>query len=329
MGLGVGAGGGPSPAAARYNCGSPMAQQPPARLPLARVPGSGTPRGAPRPGGAASPGLRAAACALGLFAAFVGGPTPPLEGQARDGATPSAPRSPGVQSDPDSLVRRALEDEFALLEARFQAQADDADALSLAVETALSLSVVGRSHSARRRWAARADTLGRRLLALRPGDPEALARAAAGRGRRALHEDGARASAALAQEAWDLTEAVLALRPGDALANHVRGKLHQHVSGLPRAQRLLGRLVLGARLLGQVTWDLAEEHHRRAVEAAPEVVYFYLDLGDTYRSRGKVEEAAAAYRRGLSTPDRYTVDPALKRRLAERLAALEGAPRGA
>ncbi len=217
---------------------------------------------------------------------------------------------------------------YAVLESRLASDPDDAEARWRAVRIAVALSVLGASHVERRDWALRADAHGRELERLGPDDPEALAWAAAARGRHALHEEGMRTPARLANETFDLTRRVLALRPDHPLAHHVRGKLCQQVAGLPRAAKLFARVLLGGELLGQATLEQAEAHHLRAVSGDPGMVFFYLDLGETLAARGSPSAAAQVFRAALELPRRFPVDGDFQRLISERLAALEG-PSGA
>ncbi|HSW29363.1 MAG TPA: hypothetical protein VLH75_07695 [Longimicrobiales bacterium] len=272
---------------------------------------------------ACAPGeLLAWALALALL-------TPALQGQGVPGAgTPSTPGG-GVVERSDSLLQAgASEEAFAVLAEHLASAPDDFEARWRAVRLAVSLSVVGPSHGIRSRWALEADAHGRELLRVRPDDPEALAWAAAARGRHALHEEGMRTPARLAKETWSLTEALLARYPGHPLGNHVRGKLCQQVAGLPRAARLFGRMFLGGELVGQATWVRAEEHHLRAVTGDPGMVFFYLELGETLAAQGKSEAAARVFQAGLAVPARFPVDQRFKRMMSERLDVVEG-PLGA
>jgi hypothetical protein len=227
----------------------------------------------------------------------------------------------------DSLLHAgASEEAFRVLAEHLASAPDDFEARWRAVRLAVSLSVVGPSHPIRSRWAAEADAHGRQLLRVRPDDPEALAWAAAARGRHALHEEGMRTPARLAKETWSLTGALLSRHPDHPLGNHVRGKLCQQVAGLPRAARLFGRMFLGGELVGQGTWARAEEHHLRAVTGDPGMVFFYLELGETLAAQGKSEAAARVFEAGLAVPARFPVDQGFKRTMSERLGALEGSP---
>jgi tetratricopeptide (TPR) repeat protein len=216
------------------------------------------------------------------------------------------------------------EGSYAVLVARLGVFPDDFEARWRATRGALGLGIMGADADTRRHWLQEADAQGRALLQLRPDDPEAMAWAAAARGRRALAEPGARTVVALAEETWQLTGKLLAEHPDHPLGNHVRGKLHEEVARLPRVKRVLARMFLRGDLLGQAKWELAEEHLKRAIAGDPGMVLFYLDLGETYRYQGKTEAAQAMYRRGLRVPDRLPVDARFKATMQRRMATLQG-----
>ncbi len=253
----------------------------------------------------------------------------PLAGQtvlgAVDTAAEDTPATKTAAEISDSLLFAGdSEASYAVLVARLGVEPDDFEARWRATRAALGFGIMGADADTRRSWLREADAQGQALLGLRPDDAEAMAWAAAARGRRALAEPGARTVVALAEETWQLTGKLLAEHPGHPLGNHVRGKLHQEVARLPRVKRILARMFLRGDLLGQAKWELAEAHIQRAVAGDPGMVLFYLDLGETLRYQGKNEAALAVYRRGLAVPDRLPVDGRFKSTMERRIAALDG-----
>lgn len=237
------------------------------------------------------------------------------------------PQAPTAVEVADSLASAGrMEEAFALLSARLDVAPGDPEALVLATRAALGLGMVGTSAPVRLYWLRTADTMGQRLLDARPDDVDAVAWAAAARGRVAIAEDGARTVVRLAEDVWRLTGQVLERDPGHPLANHVRGKLHQEAMKLSSMRRFLARVLLGFDMAGKVSWELAEEHMRKAQSGDPGMILFYVDLGDTYRYQGKRELALETYRAGLARPDRLPVDEHLKGLLRRRIQRLEEGP---
>lgn len=243
---------------------------------------------------------------------------------AAQSPVPSATVRSGIEAADSLIALGKLEPAYAILMARLDVAPRDFEARLRAVQNALGLGILGATEDTRLYWLREAEAQGRLLLPLRPHDPDAMAWAAASRGRAALAEGSSRTTVRLAEEVWAITDTLLAIAPDHPLGNHVRGKLHQEAMRLSRFKQIIARVFLGFDLVGQASWLQAEEHLKRAVAGDPGMVLFYLDLGETYRYQGKTQEAEAAYRRGLAVPDRLPVDEHLKQVLRERLAALEG-----
>jgi tetratricopeptide (TPR) repeat protein len=247
-------------------------------------------------------------------------------------AQPSAAgrRESGVASVAvaDSLMQAGeLEASYTVLSTRLAREANDHEARWRATRGALGLGIVGGTHAIRMHWLRVADAQGRELLRLGPNTADAMAWAAAARGRRAQGEDGIRTVARLARETWALTGRALALQPDHAIANEVRGKLHAEVARMPVVARFFARWLVGDDLVAQAArWELAELHLRRSIAADPGLVVAYLDLGETYRLRRKWADAVVAYRRGLAVVSRYPVDEHFKSIMRERLDMLQRTP---
>ena len=146
---------------------------------------------------------------------------------------------------------------------------------------------------------------------------------AAVKGRLAL-QYGARTTARLAQEVWDLTHAILVVDPEHAGAHNILGKLNQEVMSLSGWQRMLGKLVLRYDPLKEASWDRALDHHRRAVAGDPTTVLFHMDLGRTLELTDDDQAARVHYEKALALPDGYPVDPRFKGLIRGYLAELPG-----
>ena len=252
-----------------------------------------------------------------------------LEAQPATAVVKRSPASPAVAIADSLLGAGDLPGSYAVLAARLAEAPDDYEARWRATRSALGMGIVGTTHEARRTWLRVADAHGRDLLRLRPNTPDAMAWAAAARGRRALGEDGMRTVARLAKETWILTGRILALEPDHALANEVRGKAHQEAARMPTVTRFFARMLMGNALMDEASrWDMAERHLLRAIASDPGLVMSYLDLGESYGYQRKWTEAEATYRRGLAVRPRYPVDEKLKSIMRERLAALPSSSGG-
>lgn len=230
---------------------------------------------------------------------------------------------PSIATRSDGLMEEGrLEEAYAVLADHLERSPEAYGARWRAIRLALGLAIAAPAHESSLRWIRIADDHGREALDRYPDDLNAVAWAAAARGRRALVESGTRTIAGLARDAWELTDAVLERDPSHPLGNHVRGKIHQEVSRLPGIARFMGRLFLGNELVSRASWEGAETHLRRAVEADPGMVLFHLDLGQTYAMQEKWSEAIDAFRTGLSVPNRYPVDTRFKQEMERRVEEL-------
>lgn len=239
----------------------------------------------------------------------------PVSVQAK--ASADAPRF--AEADSLFFAMRPLS-VLRLLEAQLEANPDDYQACWRAARAALTLGVITDARALKESWFRLSEAYAGQSLALRPGDVDAIALLAAGKGRLAIDIAGARGQVRLGLEVWELTHQVLAIDPSHALAKDVLGKLYQEVRSLSLAERLLARAFLGGGdAMKRATWRGSETHLRRAISADPTFVLFYLDLGDTYRLRGKRGQAMSTSEAGLAVPDLYPPDPMYKRQMRRRL----------
>jgi len=148
-----------------------------------------------------------------------------------------------------------------------------------------------------RKGIAHADT----VLEAVPDHPDALRWSMVAKGRLALWT-GARETASLAQDVWDLSHQILAKDEQDAQAHHALGVLHHKVSKLGRVQLFLGRLFLGGDALSKAKWEDALHHLKRAADLEPENKMFRLFYARALADRGRTEEGLAEARSSLALP---------------------------
>lgn len=256
--------------------------------------------------------------------AQVGDARPTLPPPGVDSPRPVEALVPDAIQVADSLFFQALDARAALdrLHLRLDVAPRDFEARWRAARAALALGIATEARKERRSWYELGERHGQQALEERPDDIEALTWTAAVKGRLAIEFGGARSKSRRGQEIWNLTHAILDMQPDHAWAHDILGKLNQEVEKLGTVQRFMGRLVMSSDPLSKSSWEQSEEHLKAAIESDPDVVLFYLDLGDTYRLQDKDEDARRVYERGLNVPIRYPPDPIFKRRIGERLAEL-------
>lgn len=113
---------------------------------------------------------------------------------------------------------------------------------------------------------------------------------------------GARETARLAQEIWDLSHGLLESDPNDGFAHHALGSLHYEVMKLSRFKRFLARLFLGNEALSRASWENAVYHHERAVALEPEAIAFRVGFAETLERRDRTPEAIEQLRSATSLP---------------------------
>ncbi|MDH5590888.1 MAG: hypothetical protein OEZ65_08530 [Gemmatimonadota bacterium] len=146
----------------------------------------------------------------------------------------------------------------------------------------------------------------------------------AAKGRLALQQ-GPRATARLAQEVYDGAHLILALDSLHAGAYDVLGKLNYEVMNLSGWKRALARAILGNEALRDSSWEKGEAYLLRAVELAPEVVLYHLDLGRLYWRTDRPAEARARLEQALALPSSHPADDTFKDEARALLDRLPGA----
>ena len=84
-------------------------------------------------------------------------------------------------------------------------------------------------------------------------------------------------------------------------------------------ERFLGRLVVGAEVMGHASWEQARVHLTRAVELRPDFMPFRTAMGAYYARNGRGAEAKAEFRRALELATSHPWDRALATEARERL----------
>ena len=209
---------------------------------------------------------------------------------------------PTVVERADALLA-AVEAEKALdsLARYLIAVPDDVEARWRAAKAAALVGLLSPSLSGARPWyrkgIAHADT----ALQAVPDHPDALRWSMVARGRLALWT-GARETADLAQDVWDLSHHFLADDDQDAIAHHALGVLHHEVMRLSRVERFLARLFLRGDALSNSSWEEALRHLKRAAELEPENKMFRLFYARALADHGRTSEGLAEAQSTLALP---------------------------
>lgn len=188
---------------------------------------------------------------------------------------------------------------------------DHYDALWRAASFAVALGVLAEEEPGERpsdEWYEKAEGFADRGVHLEGERVEARYWWVAALGRQALAA-GPMEAAALADGIREGALEILELDPEHPGAHNALGRLYYEVMALSGARRFLGRTLTRGRALDAASWPRAEEHLQRAVELAPEVILYRLDLARYRLRQGDPALARAELRRVVeeadpSSPDR-------------------------
>ncbi|MBM3872692.1 MAG: hypothetical protein FJ382_02985 [Verrucomicrobia bacterium] len=175
----------------------------------------------------------------------------------------------------------------------------------------------------KRRFAETALTYAERAYAINPKSAEVALSVAICHGNLGLYGD-TEAKVRHSRQIHQYAEEALRLDPNYDWAHHVLGRWHYEVAKLGMTRRFFVQLFFGG--LPKASVAEAVSHLERAAALAPDSVGHQVELAFVYRSTGRLQEARAAFTRGLALPEREVHDALSKRRAAEALAALPAAP---
>lgn len=191
------------------------------------------------------------------------------------------------------------------------ARPDDPHILQQIARQYSDLVVDQQSVEAKRACAQAALDYARRAAALAPRDPVNVLSLAICYGKLAVYSD-TRTKVRYSRLVKEHGEQALALDPGYAWAHHVLGRWHYEVAGLGGMARFFANLFYGG--VPPASFEQGVAHLQRATELEPDELNHWIDLGFAYRAAGRMEEARAAWARGLAMPDRGKHDAAAKLR---------------
>ena len=186
-----------------------------------------------------------------------------------------------------------------LVEGMLEEDPRDYEALWRAASFAMALGVISeedRSGGSPGDWYAKAEDFASRGVELRPERVEARYWEVATLGRRALAAGPSEASE-LADRIRGGALEILDRDPDHPGAHNALGRLYYEIMALPGMSRFLGRTFAGGEALGEASWPLAEDHLRRAVELAPDMPLYRLDLARFLVRRGDRAVAREELRR--------------------------------
>lgn len=199
---------------------------------------------------------------------------------------------------------------------------ESARVLSAAAGEALTLGILAGEESDALRLFREAEEYARRAVDVSPDEADGHYWLGAALGRRSLLEDP-RDRIRLAGEIRDHALEALALDSTHAGAHHVLGMWHAEVERTGGVSRFLAEHLLGGKVFEHASWEDALSHLGRAVELAPDVLLYRLELGRALRDRDRDEEARHELREVLDRPTLQPIDPLMKQRAQELLKSIQ------
>jgi hypothetical protein len=199
----------------------------------------------------------------------------------------------------------------------------EAERLVALAAAAVASAVTVQGEDVKRSLLVSAETHADSALALRP-TVEALYWRAAAKALRADLEDGRR-QVELASEVHDEAQTILSAEPDHAGAHHLLGRLHAAVMRLGGFKRFLVVRLLSGGKLGDASWESAEAHFRRALEAEPEQVEHKLELANLLADTHREVEARLLLEDVASAPTCSAVVAFFQKNARARLAELDDA----
>ena len=228
------------------------------------------------------------------------------------GTSAGAQTSPVTLFDPSaslSVVERAeraywegdATASLRLLEDWLTNTPDDVEALWRAARASVALGIITNQAAVESHWYRNGMAHSNEALRLDSVHVEVRRWAVASKGKLAVGT-GARETARLAQEIWELCHGLLEDDPDESTAHHALGILHYEVMKLSRFKRFLARMFLGNEALSLASWEKAVYHHERAVSLEPAIIAFRVGFAETLMRRDRKLEAMDQLRRATSLP---------------------------
>lgn len=222
----------------------------------------------------------------------------------------------------EALAAEARLDSAGALRLFLQAEAlrpDDAFILQRIARQYSDLTTEQPADADKQRYARVALDYARRATALNPRDPVNVLSLAVCHGKLAAYGD-TRAKVEHSRLVKEAAEQALGLDPDYAWAHHILGRWHHEVASLGLTARWWVRLFYGG--LPGASPAEAVQHLERAVQLEPGELNHHLELGFAYQAAGRLDDARAAWARGLALPDRTKHDPLAKLRVRTVLESL-------
>jgi tetratricopeptide (TPR) repeat protein len=139
-----------------------------------------------------------------------------------------------------------------------------------------------------------------------------------------VDESSARGKIRLARRIHGEAEWLLERDPHHPGAHHAMGRLHAGILRLNPVLRFFALRAVGEEELRGASWEGAEEHLRRAIQAEPCTLHHRYELARVLQDQGKETQARQEVELLLALVDRDPMDPVIRVRARLRWAESDG-----
>lgn len=113
----------------------------------------------------------------------------------------------------------------------------------------------------------------------------------------------------------------IALDPNNDLAYHALGRWHRRMAEIGGMSRFFGGMIYGS--IPKGSFEESEKNLKKAVDLKPDYVNHHLELGLTYVSLKKYDQAAQEFHEAINLPKTTSKDDVLKAQAQAELAKLK------
>jgi len=208
---------------------------------------------------------------------------------------------------------------YEILEAHVDAESVDYEAIWRAARAAVVIGIEQDGSTDQNHWLDPAIRLSERAVTIRPDGIDGIYWRGVAAGRRAMNASPSYA-VGLAEAVYMDAHAILAADSLHGGAHNMLGKLNYEIMTLSWFERTVAKTFMGNEALDDTSWENAEYHLQRAVEAWPDFILFHFDMGQLHRKRDRQELSIESFRQALSLRAVHPIDMRLQEQAREVLA---------
>ena len=207
---------------------------------------------------------------------------------------------------------------YSILEAQLAADSTDYELLWRAARAAVVIGIEQEESRDQNHWLDPALRLSERAVIARPDGIDGIYWRGVSAGRRAMNASPSYA-VGLAEAVYTDAHAILAADSLHGGAHNMLGKLNYEIMSLSWFERTVAKTFMGNDALDDTSWENAEYHLQRAVDAWPDFILFHFDMGQLHRKRDRQDQAIESFRQALTLRAVHPIDRRLQDQAREIL----------